>query len=74
MMNQVIRRRFDISSKWKSNLPKLIVVDGGKGQLNIVEKAINEKGLKNIDLISIAKGKKETLLMKNLLLKKKLLN
>ena len=46
MMNQVIRRRFNISSKWKSNIPKLIVIDGGKGQLNIVEKAINEKGLK----------------------------
>jgi excinuclease ABC subunit C len=57
MMNQVIRRRFNISSKWKSNLPKLMIIDGGKGQLNIVNKIINEKGLKNIDLIGIAKGK-----------------
>ncbi len=71
MMNQVIRRRFDISSKWKSNLPKLIVVDGGKGQLNIVEKAINEKGFKNIDLISIAKGKKRNSANEKLITKEK---
>ena len=58
MMDQVISRRFKISSKWKSNLPKLIIIDGGKGQLNVVERVINEKGYKNIDLIGIAKGKK----------------
>ncbi len=57
MMDQVIRRRFNISSKWKLNIPNLIIIDGGKGQLNVVNKILEEKGLKNIDLIGIAKGK-----------------
>ena len=32
MMNQVLKRRFDF--EWKKDF-KLIIVDGGKGQLNI---------------------------------------
>ena len=42
MMDQVIRRRFNYQVDGK-NLPKLIVIDGGKGQLNIVEKATTRK-------------------------------
>ncbi len=59
MMSQVINRRLDINSNklsWKNELPDLIIIDGGKGHLNLVRKIIDEKKLKNIDLISIAKG------------------
>ena len=45
MMNHVISRRFNFSEKWKENIPNLIVVDGGRGQLNIVEKLLKEKKL-----------------------------
>ena len=38
-------------------LPNLIIIDGGKGHLNIVKKILEEKKMENIDLIAIAKGK-----------------
>ena len=60
MMNQVIKRRLEISRNklsWKNELPDLIIIDGGKGHLNLVRKIINEKKIKHIDVISIAKGK-----------------
>ena len=58
MMNQVMQRRFQISSSWKKKFPQLILVDGGRGQLNIVKKALDEKNIKDIDIVGIAKGKK----------------
>ena len=57
MMKQVLQRRFDFSSEWKKDLPSLIIIDGGKGQLNIALKVLEEKKIFNIDVISIAKGK-----------------
>ena len=56
MMDQVIRRRFTLSSRWKKKFPQLIIVDGGKGQLNKVANALREKKITDIDLIGIAKG------------------
>ena len=58
MMNQVLERRFDFTSEWKKDLPNLIIIDGGKGQLNVALKILKKK-IKNIDVISIAKGKIE---------------
>ena len=43
MMKQVLQRRFDFSSEWKKDLPSLIIIDGGKGQLNIALKVLEEK-------------------------------
>ncbi|MEC8265437.1 MAG: excinuclease ABC subunit UvrC [Pseudomonadota bacterium] len=57
MMNQVLERRFDFTSEWKKDLPNLIIIDGGKGQLNVALKILKKKKIKNIDVISIAKGK-----------------
>ena len=57
MMEQVLRRRFNFSSEWKKDLPNLILIDGGKGQLNIALKVLKEIQIHNIDVISIAKGK-----------------
>ena len=45
MMSQVISRRFKISSKWKEQFPQLIIIDGGKGQLNVVNKVLNKKNI-----------------------------
>ena len=56
MMDQVFKRRFDLSSPWKKKIPQLILIDGGKGQLNKVKKVLDEKKITNIDLIGIAKG------------------
>ncbi len=60
MMNQTIDRRFTIEkgkSSWKSELPDLIIVDGGRGHLNVIKNLMNAKSF-NIDIIAIAKGKK----------------
>ena len=57
MMEQVLQRRFDFSSEWKKDLPSLIIIDGGKGQLNIALRVLKEKKIYNVDVISIAKGK-----------------
>lgn len=57
MMNQVLNRRFDFSSDWKKDLPNLIIIDGGKGQLNVALNTLKERNIKNVDIISIAKGK-----------------
>jgi len=54
MMYEVLSRRF--SEAWEH--PDLIIVDGGKGQLNAALKALEEKG-KNIDAVSFAKGEKD---------------
>lgn len=53
MMTEVIRRRL----KQENNLPDLIIIDGGKGQLSSVLKVFKELSIKNINIISISKGK-----------------
>ena len=60
-MNEVLSRRFDkIASEdiSFSSIPDLIVIDGGKGQLGVAEKVLNQAGYKN-DLISLAKREEE---------------
>jgi len=54
MMYEVFYRRF--SEAWDN--PDLVIVDGGKGQLNAALKALEEKG-KRIDAVSFAKGEDE---------------
>ena len=45
MMEQVLQRRFDFSSEWKKDLPSLIIIDGGKGQLNIALRVLKKKDI-----------------------------
>jgi excinuclease ABC subunit C len=62
MLREVIRRRFgrfkgDTTSSadtW-AILPDLILIDGGRGQLNSVLEAMDEMGVKSIPVASIAK-------------------
>lgn len=59
-MYEVLKRRF---THWKQGdkgweLPELLVVDGGKGQLNVAKRVIKEFGLNDLDVIAIAKGEK----------------
>ena len=62
MLKQVIERRFNFSKKWKYELPNLIIIDGGKGQLNVVKNTLIKLKIHNIDIISISKGKKRMVL------------
>ena len=52
MMEEVLSRRIKYG-----NLPDLIILDGGKGQLSKVKKVLVKMNLLNINLISISKGK-----------------
>ena len=58
MMKQVLQRRFNLKktqTTWKNILPDLILIDGGKGHLNIAEDIL--KNFRSIEFIAIAKGK-----------------
>ena len=71
MMKQVLQRRFNLQKNkntWKNVLPDLVLIDGGKGHLNIAEDVL--KNFKSIELVAIAKGKNrnkgnESFFMKN---------
>ena len=54
-MNEVLERRFKKSSQ-DADLPDLLMVDGGRGQLNVAVSVIERLGLKNVfGVIGIAK-------------------
>lgn len=60
MMYEVLLRRFKRADQEKWELPDLILIDGGKGQLNIARDVLSEIGLfGKVDLASIAKGREE---------------
>ena len=53
-LHQVLSRRL-IRAKEENDLPDLIIVDGGKGQLNIALDVFKELDIATVDLISLAK-------------------
>jgi excinuclease ABC subunit C len=66
MMQQVLRRRFrrataeegETQGSW-AQVPDLIVVDGGKGQLNAALEVLAEQGLESVPTIGLAKAREE---------------
>lgn len=58
MMYEVLKRRLGRAEKEGWEPPDLILIDGGKGQLNIARQALYEIGqIGEVDLASIAKGR-----------------
>ena len=57
LLKEVLSRRFAKLSK--SEMPDLIVVDGGKGQLGILQEVLKELSITTQDVVSIAKGKSQ---------------
>ncbi|MBN2543939.1 excinuclease ABC subunit UvrC [bacterium] len=56
MINEVVKRRYENIDKESENLPDLILIDGGKGQLNAAMKALKDLKLEeSVEMISIAK-------------------
>jgi excinuclease ABC subunit C len=54
-LQEILQRRYSRRIREKKALPDLILVDGGKGQLNTARKTLNKMGLENLDVISLAK-------------------
>ncbi|MHA1283792.1 MAG: excinuclease ABC subunit UvrC [Promethearchaeota archaeon] len=71
MMREVIHRRYSRLLNENKDLPDLILVDGGRGQLNAAVSVLEELGIKEIPVIGLAKrleeiyipGKKETIIL-----------
>jgi excinuclease ABC subunit C len=56
MMYEVLLRRYRKAIE-ANDLPDLVLLDGGKGQLNVAQEVFKELPIKGVDLISLAKGK-----------------
>jgi excinuclease ABC subunit C len=54
MMYEVLLRRYKKAVE-KDDLPDLVLLDGGRGQLNVAQEVFKELQVKEIDLISLAK-------------------
>ncbi|MFX1605626.1 MAG: excinuclease ABC subunit UvrC [Promethearchaeota archaeon] len=60
MMREVVYRRYFGVLERRDVLPDLILVDGGKGQLNVALEALEELGLDYVPVVAVAK-REETL-------------
>jgi excinuclease ABC subunit C len=54
-MEQVVRRRYSSVLQEGGPFPDLIVIDGGKGQLNAAYAALEQVGLANLVAVGLAK-------------------
>ncbi|MBI2195195.1 MAG: excinuclease ABC subunit UvrC [Planctomycetes bacterium] len=57
MMSEVLRRRFTRGLE-ENDLPDLVVIDGGKGQLAAARRVLEELGVHRGDLIALAKRRR----------------
>jgi excinuclease ABC subunit C len=55
-MREVLTRRYRKIAAGEGKIPDLILVDGGKGQVNVANEILSELGLNDIYLIGVAKG------------------
>ena len=60
-MHEVITRRSRHREDWAT--PDLLIIDGGKGQLNAALRAVNEQNWQNIPMVSLAKRFEEIFLV-----------
>jgi excinuclease ABC subunit C len=58
MMYEVLRRRYE-RGRETTDLPDLLVVDGGKGQLNVALRVLEELGITAVDAVGLAKERVE---------------
>jgi excinuclease ABC subunit C len=62
MMGEVVRRYFTRLTEEKKEFPDLVLVDGGKGQLSTTLETLNTLGIKNQNVIALAKRLDEVFL------------
>lgn len=69
-MEQALTRRYSRLQQESKSLPSLLLIDGGKGQLNKAHQVMGELGIQSITLLGVAKGTTrkpgfETLILEN---------
>jgi len=57
MMYEILLRRYQRAAE-KGFFPDLVLLDGGRGQLNIAQEVFKELQMKDVDLISLAKERR----------------
>ena len=57
MMYEVLTRRYSRAFK-EDDFPDLTIIDGGKGQLAIAIRVFEELGIDGVDVVALAKGKR----------------
>src|SRR4029079_15167904 len=62
-MREVVGRYFQRRLDEDRPLPDLVLIDGGKGQLNAAAEALREKGLASLPIISLAKREEEVFVL-----------
>jgi excinuclease ABC subunit C len=55
-MHQVLARRYERLSAEDGKIPDLILIDGGRGQVNAARAALAELGLHDLNVVGVAKG------------------
>ena len=60
-MFEVVSRRYRRVARGENSLPDLILIDGGKGQVNVAQRALEGLGISStqVDVIGLAKGRTE---------------
>ena len=66
-MREVITRRYSKLLKEGAEFPDLIIIDGGKGQLSSAVDILNELGVQNQDIVSLAKRIEEVFIPNQML-------
>lgn len=56
MMREMLLRRFKRAVE-EQDLPDLVVVDGGKGQLNVATTVFKDLGIEDLEVVSLAKSR-----------------
>jgi excinuclease ABC subunit C len=72
-MSETISRRFNLSARgqapsrnaWKGSLPGLVLIDGGKGQLDAAIRARDEAGQSTIPFVGLAKREEQIVIKKS---------
>jgi excinuclease ABC subunit C len=55
-MRQALARRYERVASENGRIPDLILIDGGKGQVNAARAALAELGLNDVGVVGVAKG------------------